>query len=308
MAAEETNGAVAPSIDDRPGTFWEEMPKKASPAEEVAHQLDRAALFSLGVMARTDARMTQLETYMSGLLTLLDAKGVAPEDELKVVMAKIDEFERAAEMAKAEAEGLLDPEGPPVSSGEPETEVTQPIDPRTGAPQVVSANGVPVADTLKSFGWPSIALRIDPEGEHEEPGPDIDCTARMHICHSVCCKLAFPLSGAEVEAGKVKWDLGHPYMIRHDSDGFCVHNDRSNGYCGVYHDRPAICRKYTCEKDTRIWKDFENMVLNEEFLAEHMANTGAIRFVARPSMEVRVTISDKPAAQADAERAPAPAH
>jgi hypothetical protein len=34
----------------------------------------------------------------------------------------------------------------------------------------------------------------------------------------------------------------------------------------VYEDRPQVCRAYTCAGDERIWKDFDNMVLNEEFL------------------------------------------
>jgi Fe-S-cluster containining protein len=88
----------------------------------------------------------------------------------------------------------------------------------------------------------------------------------MPICNAVCCKLHFALSQGEVESGKVKWDLGQPYYIRHETNGFCSHNDRQTGGCSIYADRPGVCRKYSCANDERIWKDFDNMELNREWL------------------------------------------
>jgi hypothetical protein len=84
-------------------------------------------------------------------------------------------------------------------------------------------------------------------------------------------KLDFPLSVEEVETGALAWDLGRPYLIRHEADGLRVHNDRATGGCGVYEDRPCPCRQYCCATDERIWKDFERMELNEEWLEEHLA-------------------------------------
>lgn len=115
--------------------------------------------------------------------------------------------------------------------------------------------------------WPSIVVRDDDPNLSDEPDPPVNCAERMHICKAVCCQLHFALSGEEVESGKVKWDLGHPYVIRHNQAGYCVHNDAESNRCGVYQDRPGVCRRYTCAKDGRIWKDFDNMILNEEFLA-----------------------------------------
>jgi Fe-S-cluster containining protein len=106
----------------------------------------------------------------------------------------------------------------------------------------------------------------------------------MHICHAVCCKLNFALTAEEVDAGKVKWDLGFPYIVRHDADGLCTHNDRATGGCGVYADRPGICRRYSCANDRRIWKDFEKMELNSEWLDEHLSEPTRIR-VALPLMQ-----------------------
>jgi Fe-S-cluster containining protein len=104
---------------------------------------------------------------------------------------------------------------------------------------------------------PGIALRVDAD---QPDGPvTVNCAERMHICKAICCKLRFALTSDEVEA-------------RHNADGFCTHNDRETGACGVYENRPAICRTYSCANDTRIWSDFENMVLNEEWIEEHLGD------------------------------------
>ena len=88
----------------------------------------------------------------------------------------------------------------------------------------------------------SVSRQLDASGEIPEPGvalrvaePDstappvvVDCEARMHVCHAVCCKLDVVLSAGEVEEGKAKWDLGRPYLLRRESDGLCTHNDREH--------------------------------------------------------------------------------
>jgi hypothetical protein len=115
----------------------------------------------------------------------------------------------------------------------------------------------------------TVALREErPSGQPREE-VFVDCAARMHVCHAVCCKLSVALSGAEVESGKVRWDLGRPYFLRREADGKCTHNDRSTGGCTVYADRPQPCRKYSCANDGRIWKDFDAMELNTDWLGAH---------------------------------------
>ena len=37
-----------------------------------------------------------------------------------------------------------------------------------------------------------------------------------------------------------------------------------------------MCRRYSCAGDTRIWKDFEAMELNEEWIREHLADRNRI--------------------------------
>lgn len=116
-----------------------------------------------------------------------------------------------------------------------------------------------------------ILVRVDAEGASSgEPDVKVDCSKRMHICKAVCCRLDFALSVSEIEEGKVKWDLGRPYFIRHSANGCCVHNDSRGGGCSVYSDRPGVCRRYSCAKDARIWKNFEAMELNTKWIEQNL--------------------------------------
>lgn len=114
-----------------------------------------------------------------------------------------------------------------------------------------------------------IAIRVDGNEEKDEFVP-VNCDERMHICKGVCCKLNFALSVDEIEGGKSKWDLGQPYYIRQKSTGFCTHLDENKQCCSIYNDRPKVCRKYSCAKDTRIWKDFDKMELNTEWIENNL--------------------------------------
>jgi hypothetical protein len=113
-----------------------------------------------------------------------------------------------------------------------------------------------------------LVLRCD-DGAADRTGTPVDCGARMSICQAVCCKLDFALTREEVLAGQVQWDLGRPFFVGRDTNSYCVHNDRRTGGCGVYADRPAICRRWSCANDPRIWKDFDGMELNAEWLSAH---------------------------------------
>jgi hypothetical protein len=94
----------------------------------------------------------------------------------------------------------------------------------------------------------------------------VNCEERLHICKAVCCQLQFALTIDEIETGKIKWDLGQPYFIRQTKNGCCVHKYSTNHKCSIYENRPGICRKYSCANDKRIWNDFENMNLNNEWI------------------------------------------
>jgi Fe-S-cluster containining protein len=114
-----------------------------------------------------------------------------------------------------------------------------------------------------------VALRVDPPDD--QPFTPVNCAERIPVCKAICCRLSFPLTAEEVQSGQLKWDLGRPYFIRHNAQGACVHQESATGACGVYSKRPSLCKSYSCATDTRIWKDFDNMTLNQEWIDEHLS-------------------------------------
>ncbi len=115
---------------------------------------------------------------------------------------------------------------------------------------------------------PGVTFSFDGGGD-SKPGPPVNCEDRLHICKAVCCKLSFALSQEEIEKGKIKWDLGIPYRIRQTQEGYCTHI-KEDKCCGIYEDRPGVCHRYSCVNDQRIWKDFEKMELNEEWISTNI--------------------------------------
>lgn len=93
-------------------------------------------------------------------------------------------------------------------------------------------------------------------------GANIDCENHIHLCKVACCRLPLALSKEDVQEGIVKWDLGNPYMIHQERDGYCTHMERDTCRCAIYKHRPIPCRGYDCRKDKRIWLDFEKKVAN----------------------------------------------
>lgn len=131
-----------------------------------------------------------------------------------------------------------------------------------------------------------VVVATEPETPVTEEEP-VDCAARMHLCHAACCRLDFALSVPEIEAGAARWDLGRPYFIRHEADGACTHNDRETGRCGIYNERPGVCRRYSCRHDERLWKDFDRMELNTEWITANLKPHGSRpRAVFLPTPEV----------------------
>ena len=57
------------------------------------------------------------------------------------------------------------------------------------------------------------------------------------------------------------------YFNRQNDEGYC---HRWDGGCTIYHERPTPCRLYSCQHDERIWKDFDAMELNQEWIDEHI--------------------------------------
>ncbi len=129
-----------------------------------------------------------------------------------------------------------------------------------------------VAERLvKSFIESGIGLLYqDPEEdkytfEHEA---NVDCLSRLHICKSICCKFPFALSKQDVDEGIIRWEFGRPYLIAHDTNGYCVHMDRKTYNCTVRENRPVPCRGFTCENNQKwhVWNDYEAKVINQEMI------------------------------------------
>jgi Fe-S-cluster containining protein len=94
----------------------------------------------------------------------------------------------------------------------------------------------------------------------------VDCENLLPLCHAACCRLRFALSKQDVYEGIIKWELGRPYLIAQDSDGYCTHFERGTCHCTVREQRPVPCRGYDCRNDQRIWLDFENRIVNPNIL------------------------------------------
>jgi Fe-S-cluster containining protein len=86
---------------------------------------------------------------------------------------------------------------------------------------------------------------------------EIDCHARIHLCHARCCSFNFYLTAQDLDEGVAKWDYGNPYWIKRGEDGYCVHCDAATRACTIHARRPHVCRLYDCRQDKRIWIDFE---------------------------------------------------
>ncbi len=95
----------------------------------------------------------------------------------------------------------------------------------------------------------------------------------------------FALTPGEVRSGKVKWDHKLPYLIAHQEDGYCAHLDHEKG-CNIFEDRPALCRRFDCRTDGRVWKDFEGMVPNSEWIDGIVASSQ--RVVVKPKVPLPV--------------------
>jgi len=91
---------------------------------------------------------------------------------------------------------------------------------------------------------------------------EIDCAARLPLCHAACCRLRVPLTRQDLDEGVVQWDADRPYLNRQREDGFCVHCDAASHRCDVYDQRPGLCRTFDCRNDRRIWIDFERRIPN----------------------------------------------
>ena len=130
----------------------------------------------------------------------------------------------------------------------------------------------------------TVKLAADAPDKYEmaEQTVEIDCENRVHLCKAACCRLRFALSEQDVVEGVVNWNIAQPYLNRQRPDGYCAHSDPATLRCGVYANRPSVCRAYDCRKDSRIWIDFEKRIPNPRLMELTHAD-GAPPVVEQPN-------------------------
>jgi len=89
---------------------------------------------------------------------------------------------------------------------------------------------------------------------------EIDCFARIPLCHARCCSFKFFLTKQDLDEGGARWDYGNPYWIKQAKDGYCTHCDPQTRGCAIHAKRQHVCRQYDCRYDKRIWVDFEKRI------------------------------------------------
>lgn len=77
---------------------------------------------------------------------------------------------------------------------------------------------------------------------------DVDCLKGREIgCQTYCCCLLVRLEPAErVERADGLLPAG---FIEKAEDGYCIHFNRGSKLCSVWHNRPKVCREFSCNSD-----------------------------------------------------------
>jgi Fe-S-cluster containining protein len=142
-----------------------------------------------------------------------------------------------------------------------------------------------VADYLEQQDQhPKVHLVFTEDKYRAESYSPSDCENRVHVCKASCCKLWFALSVQDMEERIVHWNYAQPFAIAQREDGYCVHHTVDSKYlCGVYENRPLICRNYTCKDDKRIWLDFEAYVINPDVLRPDWPQPATVSDKAKPA-------------------------
>lgn len=89
---------------------------------------------------------------------------------------------------------------------------------------------------------------------------DCNCNDARPICRGHCCALKGAyLTPEETESGiyDAYPDPENGVMqLRRESDGFCVYFNREKRICGIYENRPQVCKTFHCTQgaDVRGWK------------------------------------------------------
>jgi hypothetical protein len=117
-------------------------------------------------------------------------------------------------------------------------------------------------DLEDSARRPSVHLNVVDSDKYTTPNSEVDCDARIHLCHARCCSFAVALSRQDLDQGELEWQIESPYLLARAADRYCAYlrTEEEGGGCTKYEHRPAVCRKYDCRNDRRVWIDFEQRI------------------------------------------------
>jgi len=109
---------------------------------------------------------------------------------------------------------------------------------------------------IRADRGPKVRLAVYGD-KYQLEGDDIDCGARLALCRARCCGFEVALSEQDVLERELPFAIDQPYLLPRDpATGRCTCL-ASDGTCGVYAHRPAVCRSYSCRDDRRVWIDFD---------------------------------------------------
>ena len=92
---------------------------------------------------------------------------------------------------------------------------------------------------------------------HQRVDPRVQCDT----CEAVCCRLTVVLFPDDrVPGWLVHEDARGLRTLAKSPDGWCAAMDRDNFRCGIYEDRPSICRRFamggpSCRHERDAWRD-----------------------------------------------------
>lgn len=106
---------------------------------------------------------------------------------------------------------------------------------------------------------PVVPGMSDPAAKRDRYHQRIDPSVRCDTCEAVCCRLTVVLMPEDrVPGWLVQEDARGLRTLVKDADGWCAAMDRADFRCGIYSERPAICRKFamgspSCRHERAQW-------------------------------------------------------
>lgn len=84
-----------------------------------------------------------------------------------------------------------------------------------------------------------------PHTDGIQPRRKAKVAANCSTCEAVCCRLTVTLGPEDnIPAHYTTYLPNGVHVMAHGEDGWCVAMDRTRMNCGIYENRPTICRRF----------------------------------------------------------------